>query len=54
MGWSLDKLRDLSVDEWEVLIEWLKEKKHSEEEGIDADDIVAAKMAADKKRDDDG
>lgn len=54
MHWSLDQLRDLNEDEWEVLIEWLKEKKTSEEEGIDADDIVAAKLAADKKRDDDG
>lgn len=52
MHWSLDELRDLTVDEWSELIEWLKTKKTEAEEGIDADDIVAAKMAAEAKRND--
>lgn len=54
MHWSLDQVRELEIDEWVELVSWLKEKKNSEEEGIDADDIVAAKQAADKKRDNGG
>ena len=50
MHWSLDELRDISPDEWDELILWLKDRKDSEEEGINADDIVAAKIAADEAK----
>ena len=56
MGWTLDQVRDVSVEDYDALIEWVKakaaraEQRSSGEGGvIDADVLVAARQAKDAK-----
>lgn len=48
MHWSLDQVRELHEDEFEVLVEWAKER--AERSKGDGDSVDMDKMLDEKKR----
>ena len=52
MGWSLDQLRDITVEEYDALMDWAKAKSEQsagEAGAIDVDALVGATRAAKDK-----
>ena len=56
MGWTLDQVRDVSVEDYDALVEWVKARAARAEERasgdggtIDVDAVMAARAAKDAK-----
>ena len=42
MGWTLSQVRDLDLEEWDALVEWVQQKSNKQTDSMDADELVKA------------
>lgn len=49
MGWTLDEVRALDVDEFDALIAWVHARGQKDDDAIDADALVDARRVKDEK-----